>query len=226
MALPAAIEDGEVARVTHAGLHQLVAGTHQVSGRLLAPLSLREGLVASLESPRSSGEHLLPAFFSGMGNLHWVYFPIFRELTQEETLRAGQIILNAKTPKEVKIKVERPTILRILSDASFKDAAAADANARGYLESRARAEAWALTWFLLEKKLSEYFKFLHELDRMPRDFELKPELVEEAFARAFGIQSAADPRKADPAKLKELETAWLEELKIKYLPVKNPFKSP
>jgi len=223
-ALPAALEEGAVASVTQAGLRQLAAATHCLPTRLVLPQAIREGFVAHFETPRSNGEFLYPTFYSGLGNLHWTYLDVFRSLISDETRRNGFIVVHANKPGARKVKIDQPTILRVLTDVSFQEARYAPVDSRSFLETRARAEAWALTYFFLDKKLPEYMRFLEELDRLPRDFELTPAIVEEVFARSFGIQSAADPRKADPAHLNALEAAWIQEWNLKFIDPKITFK--
>ena len=74
--------------------------------------------------------------------------------------------------------------------------------------SKARTMAWAMTYFLAQKKLDGLLRYFDELARLPRDLELDEDTLQLAFARAFDLVSPAQPNQIDPSKAMRLAAEW------------------
>jgi hypothetical protein len=218
LAAQAAQEEGEVNATTHEGIVQLAVATGVLPRRVLLPTAVKYGFTSFFHTPKSQfafKDLESPAYFSGMGGPHWVHLPFFRKLVDAE--RKGEVILNEKTTIERKLKIEKMSIPQILGDASFERAQKADDKEKPVLEEKARAEAWALTYFLARNKLDQYRKFLEGLGRLPRDMELTPEIVELVFAQAFGLVDRSNPDKINTDGLASLEREWREYMELQQL---------
>jgi hypothetical protein len=203
LAQAAAEEEGEISTVTHEVTQQLAAATGLLPRRVQVPSSVRLGIGSFFETTRSSGEWEFAALWSGVGSAnHWVYLPLFRKIKDAE--KSGTLSLD----KDRKIKVTKPNILRIISDQEFAAADRAVADDQPVLRDVARADAWALTFFLAREKLPQLLKFYQELGRLPRDMELTGDIIEHAFAIAFDLQDSQNPNKLDTEKANRLEKEW------------------
>jgi hypothetical protein len=227
----AAIEEGELASVTHEGVQQLAAATGVLARRVQVPMSVRFGLGAFFETPKSYGETDAPALWSGVGGPHWVYLPLFKKLVEAD--KSGTLSFDRGGYADRKIKVDKLSLLKVLTDHNFEAAAKAKAEEQDILRDKARAESWALMHFLMRQKQTQLRAFFDELASMPRDMDLSPEIVEAVFARSFGLQRADDPDRTDPDKLASLEKAWKDflgyqafEVNLSETPAKKPQQPP
>jgi hypothetical protein len=75
----------------------------------------------------------------------------------------------------------------------------------------ARGTAWALVYFLLDKKkTAQLLQFTHELNHLPRDLELDERTLQACFGRAFNLIDAKDPRRLDPVKSRAFASEWFD----------------
>jgi hypothetical protein len=67
----------------------------------------------------------------------------------------------------------------------------------------ARSTAWALTYYLIEKRRSpeKLIAYCKELDSLPRDLDLDERALEACFAKAFDLGESRNPHRLDKAKL-------------------------
>jgi hypothetical protein len=203
LALVAAEDEGEISTVTHEVTQQLAAATGLLPRRVQVPAAVRLGIGSFFETVRSNGEWEAPALWSGVGTAnHWLYLPLFRKIKDAE--KSGTVSMDS----DHKAKVQKPNILRIISDQDFAAAERADASEREIKRDTARAEAWALTFYLARERLPNLLRFYQELGRLPRDMELTPDVVEHAFAIAFDLQDAQNSNKVDAEKVARLDKDW------------------
>src|SRR5207302_8882317 len=101
-------------------------------------------------------------------------------------------------------------LLSVIGNDYFKESPKKDPSVK------ARATAWALTYYLAQKRLDGLYSYYKELSRLPRDLELDGDALLDCFARAFGCVDAANKR--DDRKLADLADAWMnyieEEVKL------------
>ncbi|HMO37710.1 MAG TPA: DUF1570 domain-containing protein, partial [Gemmatales bacterium] len=88
LANQAALEEGETATATYEAFRQIVAATNYMPRTVMLPRSVRHGLTSFFATPKSSGEHNLPALWSGIGGEHWLHLPVFRKLA--DARKAGE----------------------------------------------------------------------------------------------------------------------------------------
>jgi hypothetical protein len=203
LALEGAKEEGENATVTHEGTQQLAAASGLLPRRVRVPTAVRLGLGSFFETPKSSGELGSPSLWTGIGGENWVYLPLFKKLVKAD---GGSIKLDEKDTKAKGTKLDKLSILRVLSDRGFEKADRADKADQETLKHVARAEAWALTYYLARDKLDNLRKFYDELTKLPRDMELTPEIVEQCFGAAFGLLD--ENGKINSDMLGNLERDW------------------
>src|SRR5207248_1896204 len=77
----------------------------------------------------------------------------------------------------------------------------------------ARCTSWAFIYYLAQKgKLDYLASYGKELNKLPRDMDLNDMILQGCFAKAFDMAETRDPRQIDSVKLKNLATAWIEEM--------------
>ncbi len=215
VAAQAAREEGEVSTIMHETVQQLMAATGMLPRHVLIPRAIRDGLASFYASPRSQGEINLPALWTGIGGEHWQYLPVFRRLMDAE--KGGKFSWPSHFG-ETRFDVGKISIPRIITDQNFLAAEQASSSEKLFYQTRAKAEAWALMYFLSHKKYDQLQKFMAELSQLPRDMELSTDILEQAFARAFDLH--ADPSKPEIAapKLDMLEKEFREFMQYQILP--------
>src|SRR5262249_52613299 len=72
----------------------------------------------------------------------------------------------------------------------------------------ARTKAWALTYFLMQRKLPQMERYLQELSALPRDMEFDDAVHTECFARAFNLLDAKEGR-LNPQAVSRLANEWI-----------------
>jgi hypothetical protein len=227
LAMEAAKEEGEVATVTHEGTQQLAAATGLLSRHVRVPSAVRMGLGCFFETPKSAGDLNLVSLWSGIGDAHWVYAPLFKRLASAEA--AGTLALDEKNATAKPLRIDKLNPVRILTDGGFERADKAEKGDKDSYRTVARAEAWALTHYLMREKLSNLRRFYAELSQLPRDMDLTPEIIEMTFARAFDLVDAGNPDRIDQDKLAALERAWKNSMgyvKLEEDPNREPKEKP
>jgi hypothetical protein len=212
----AAAEEGEISTITFEAVQQLASASGLLPRNVLVPQAVRAGLASFFATPRSSSELNLPSLWTGIGGQHWVYLPVFRKLLDAEKEKDARVRWEERG-ETTNYPIEKLSILSIIADEDFGAADRANKGENFFKKTKAEAEAWAVTYFLAQKKLEPFRRFYDELAQMPRDMELPAEVVKQAFARAFDLH--ADPAKPDiaPAKVEQLEKEFREFMNFQVL---------
>jgi hypothetical protein len=182
-------EDGERAGVSHNASRQLLVASGLLPGNVAAPEWIQFGMGSFFETP-------LGAPWACPTDLSPMHFPTFFAETMKETGSDGK---------------KMAAVLRgVVSDAAFRNTV--NESNRPYALRRARANAWALTYFLAAGdaeglRLVKLRRYLSELSKLPRDREVDEEVLLGCFARAF---ECWDARKngVDEVRLQALAERW------------------
>ncbi len=215
VAAQAAREEGEVSTIVHETVQQLMATTGMLPRHVLIPQSIRDGLTSFFASPRSDGVINLPSLWTGIGHEHWQFLPVFRKLLDAE--KTGKFTWPNHFG-EKSFDVGKISIMRIITDQNFQLAEQASSADKLFYRTRARAEAWALIYFLAHKKFDQLQKFMAELSQLPRDMELSTDIMEQAFARAFDLLTDPSKPEISSAKVETLEKEFREFMTYQVLP--------
>lgn len=207
IATNAAIDEGEVATATLEAFRQVCAATGYMPRSVMLPRSVREGLASFFSTPKSSGDHNLPALWSGIGGEHWLHLPLFRKMAEARKSNDPSMTVDQKLPTRRSVKIGKLDVMAVVTDRVFEKAEKASKEDRDFLLQKAGAESWALTYYLAKSRMAELKKFYDELAQMPRDLELSPEALELAFGRAFDLLDASG-EKLDKTKVEKFESDW------------------
>ncbi len=82
--------------------------------------------------------------------------------------------------------------------------------------ARARTLSWALTYFLMEKKLDQYLQFLEAISNLPRDTEIDDSTLLRTFCKCMELgEESYDPNKplTELDKLNGFAVAWANFMK-------------
>jgi hypothetical protein len=206
LAARAALEEGELATATFEGVQQLVAATDLLPRRVQVPQAIRFGLASFFETPKSYGELDYPCLWSGVGGNHWVHLRLYKKLNDSD--KRGVLTFDKGAYFDKSVKIDKLNLLKIITDQNFEAIAKAPKDDRDVLRDKARAEAWAVTHFMLRQRLPQTLKFWNEIAQLPRDMDLSPEVIESCLARAFELEDANNPHRADADKLASFERSW------------------
>lgn len=225
LAKNAALDEGETNTATHQAFVQLVGTAGLLPRAVQLPRSVRVGLASFFATPKSSGELNLPALWTGIGGPHWLYLPLFRKLAdaQKSGSDKGEITVEEKTANAHRVKVGPLDLIAVITDRNFDASEKAETKDRDFLREKAKAESWALCYFLLYKKPDQFRKFFNEIREMPRDLDLSAEVLEQAFGQAFDLLDAKG-EKIDTAKVTRLQSEWLSHMAFVKLPADNSEK--
>jgi hypothetical protein len=172
--------DSEIASASHSIARQLVYATGMLPRNVNAPEWVQFGMASFFETPPGAPWRS----YTAISHLYW---PAYRKLQEGK----DEVHLEAK-PLE--------TMRRVVTDSYFREDTSTDsAEVRGAKQLRARATAWSLTFFLMNRKLAGLQRFNKELSRLPRDLALDGEVVWGCFERAFNKD-----------KLEKMATEWDE----------------
>ena len=174
-------EDGEAAAVSHSGTRQLLTASGLLPRCVTLPQWLQSGTGSFFETPYCSP-------WKQYGAPHWIYLFSFRELQKQKKLGAPHQLLRD-----------------IITDKYFKES-----KKKGQPSVKARATAWALTYYLAQRHLPELLRFYKELSRLPRDLDFDNAVVMRCFARAFGCVDARN--NLDEAKFTSMANNWVSEM--------------
>ncbi len=179
-------EDTEQASVSHSGTRQILVGAGLMPHSVDLPQWIQSGIGSFMQTPYGSP-------WRGYGAPHWSYLLSFRELKKDKKLPPADQLLRS-----------------VIADTYFKEGKKKDPSVK------ARATAWALTYFLAQKKLDYLQSYFKQLSRLPRDIDLDGDALLDCFARAFDCMDGSNKR--DDRKLSDLAEAWMnfmeEEVKL------------
>jgi hypothetical protein len=193
-------EDSEIATVTHEGTRQLLAATGLMPRNVAAPQWDQFGLASFFDSPKGSP---------------WVTVGT----PSATVMDPYNYLAHYKAAADAK-KLDTPpakALEKVVTDEYFREAAAAvPKDKKGNRETpkevnariRARSMAWALTYFLAQKRLDGLIRYQHDLAKLPRDMEFDKDILLLTFARAFDLVNPARPQEVDQAKLARLADDW------------------
>lgn len=194
--LKALEDEWEANTITHEASRQLIYASGLLPRNVNAPEWVQFGAGAFFEKPLQSP-------WGGAGGPNAYYLPRFKEYNRAKKYGPGTL----------------ETLVSVVTDANFRSLpdktkphdgesqAAADRRSAELHTRRARAGAWALTYFLMQRERAGLQRFTKELSRMPRDVELDGQVLLAAFAKAFDAQNP--DRTVNTAKLKTLADRWI-----------------
>ncbi|HMP57951.1 MAG TPA: DUF1570 domain-containing protein, partial [Gemmatales bacterium] len=223
LALQSAREEGEICTLTREAVLQVAFASGRLPHKLHVPESVAQGLTAFFSTPRSSTELNLPSLWSGIGGPHWTLLPVYRKLVEAEG-SGGKVSWPDLLAEP--IVLEKSSVMQIITDEHFRDAERASEDRRAFLKVRAQAEAWALTYFLMRKRPDQYRRFGEELATLPRDMELTPQMIAQAFARAFDLIGDPESGEIAQGKVDDLEREFRSFMSYQVLAVETADKGP
>jgi hypothetical protein len=203
LVLKALEEDNEASAVSQEGPRQLLAAASLLPRNVAIPQWTQFGMGSFFGTPPGSPWPTLGApGASLLDNNNYLY-------TYQTWLTEKKL----DTPKTALEKVVTDQYFRVAKDT--KDPAAV---------LKSRTMAWALTFFLANKKLDGLLRYFEELSKLPRDLQFDDPVLLLTFARAFDLIDARNPDRIDQAKLEALANDWQSYLKKTPLEVAETIK--
>jgi hypothetical protein len=196
--LKAMAEESIRASVSHEATRQLLVGTGLLGVSVEAPEWVQFGTASFFETP-------VGAFWPGIGAPHWTYMVKFK-LWKKEDQKAETPDAQGRVP-DVEKKLDTPdvAIRSVITDKYFRDAREEEKKS---LQTKARTMTWALTYFLMNKKLDGLLRYYGELQALPRDMVPDDDTLMRCFGRAFELMDHSDPSRVDDNKLAKLAEEW------------------
>lgn len=221
----AALDEGDTSTATYEAFQQAISASGFMPRTVVMPRFMKEGITSFFSTPKSSGEHNLPALWSGIGGEHWLHLPLFRKMAKaREAGENAEITVDEKLPTRHKVKIGKLDVMAVVTDRVFDRADKAKKEDQTFMMQKAQAESWALTYYLAKKRMGDMKKFCDELAQMPRDLELSPEVLEQAFGRALDLLDASG-EKLDKSKVEKFESDWAKHMNFANLTVDTAEKS-
>jgi hypothetical protein len=185
----AVAEDAERATISHEAIRQLLFATGLLPRNVEVPEWIQYGLASFFETPEG-------AFYGGVGLPSWSNLIDFKYHRKKSKLgSAKDVLLNLVSDRyflQARESAHRLDANRYRSE-NLANKAKDD-------QEIARSTAWALVYFLAkEGKLNTLLRYSAELDRLPRDLELSPNVLRSCFSRAFGLPDS---------RLQEIGNEW------------------
>jgi hypothetical protein len=179
-------EDGELATVSHETPRQLLAASGLLARHVAAPRWAEFGMGGFFGTSRGSPWQTLGS-------------PSTSLLEADNYLYTYKVWRKAKKLDDPKTALEK-----VVTDGYFR---MAQEDKENVAAEKARATAWALTYFLAQRKTPELLAYYGELSRLPRDLEFDDQVLLRCFARAFGL---IDPKtnQPDQARLATFAREW------------------
>jgi hypothetical protein len=205
--LERALEDeAQRAAVSHEGSRQLLVASGLLPRTVVPPQWLQFGTAALFETPKGPfpGARFTAqnAYYAGVGAPSWEYLRPFKELI---------VRLEGRNPTQTGLGPASPAELlkQVVTDGHFNAVLGAKDLPGLY---RARTTAWALTYYLAQKRLPGLMRYFQEVAALPRDLEVDGKTLLAAFARAFDVANATQDD-IDPAKFEEFAKNWVAFMK-------------
>jgi hypothetical protein len=222
--------EAEIASVSHEGTRQLAIAANLFPRTLATPQWISFGFASLFDTPKgpypaNTGAAKV-AFWQVYGAPNWAYLAPFRIWADS---------------KDALAKLDEPAVAlkRTITDYYFQSARK-DVNteidpslteserkrrekelARSKEELlRARAQAWALTYYLAQNRMADLQAYFQELGKLPRDLELDEQTMLLTFARAFKLTNA-DGNSVDESKLAVLANNWFAKMKATEVPMRD-----
>ena len=187
-------DEAERYTVTHASIRQLLIASEMFPRNVQIPDWTIEGLAAFFETPPG-------ALYPTIGAASWSHLVSFKHFQKTNRFASAEATLQNVITDAYFIKARR---LSKDARAPLDDADVPNAqNAAKEAWELARCTSWAYVYRLsVEKKLHYLFNFGDELNKLPRDLDLKETVLQASFARAFNMTSTRDARLVDAGELK------------------------
>jgi hypothetical protein len=198
-------DEAERAAVSHEGSRQLFVASGLVPRTAVLPQWVEFGSAAVFETPKGPF-HNAPiaaqtAFYPGVVGPSWAYLRPFHE-----EIKAAEGRPQGFNPADL--------LRSVLVDGQFNSVVSA-ADKDGLL--KARANAWALSYYLIKARLPGMMKFYQELSALPRDLEVDGKAILACFGRAFDMANRTNDG-VDPAAFEQFAKEWVSYVKGAPLP--------
>jgi hypothetical protein len=173
--------DSELASISHDATRQLIYAAGLLPRNVAAPEWLLFGVASFFETPTG-------APWPTTGAPSGEHLPIFKVLTKTK-------------------KLDKPyeALVQVVTDGYFRQSDLAGDKQGGL--RKARATAWSLAYFLIQKKPEALQRYAKEIGKMPRDIDLDGEVLLSCFAKA--LDCTDKDQKPDRKKLENLANQWL-----------------
>lgn len=213
-------EEANLAAVSHEGTRQLLVATGLIDRHVQVPEWIRFGFASLFETPKGPFVGLdgttQVAYWPGYGGPSWAYLRQFKKWAKSND-------------SYVKFDAPVDALKNTISDAYFhavrgKTNLEIDKNlSKSELEkrerelakikegmTRARAQAWALTYYLAKHRLDDLLAYCRELGTLPRDLEVDADTQLDLFARTFKLTGANG--QINESQLKALAEEWFTKI--------------
>jgi hypothetical protein len=180
-------EESSLASVSHEGSIQLAVATGLLARNVEIPEWAPFGLGSFFETPKG-------AFWPGVGAPHWTYMVKFKVWKDNKKLDSA--------PEAIR---------KVITNQYFREATGEESK---HPLMKARTMSWALTFFLMNRKLDQLLGFYQELDKLPRDLDFDDHTLLLAFARAFDLLDVSNPDRVDGLKLDKLAAEWYSYIEL------------
>jgi hypothetical protein len=168
-------EQSEQATASHQGARQLFATIGLLPRTVHLPEWVQFGLPSVFEVPGIDPDLQIGAFWPGVGVPSWTHLTRYKMIEQDKGLDPAEIALD-----------------RVVGDWYFREARLKnDPEAL----ARARALAWSLSYYLVNRRIDGLQRYSQELALLPRDLELEENVHRDCFARAFGLTDPGEKAK-------------------------------
>jgi hypothetical protein len=182
--LKKALEDeSERASISHEGTRQLLAAVGLAPRSIELPRWIDFGMASFFETPKGS-------FWTTIGGPNQLYLAEFKKRNRTRKLD----------------KIASEALKKVVTDWFFHQVKSGPTHDKDLMT--ARMSAWALTYFLANKKSDELLRYYQELRGLPRDLAFDEEVLLGIFARAFGLSDPTKPNELDANKLAILADQW------------------
>lgn len=214
-------EEAEIASATHEGTLQLIAASGLLPRTASAHEWVRYGLASFFEMPKApffghSTNIVKAAFWPSAGAPHWAWKPYYDELFASKQLGAAPIITLIETLIDQDFYTAHENARRVRERTGRGETLDEQSNLHRPKLARARTLSWALTYFLMEKKLDQYLQFLEAISNLPRDTEIDDSTLLRTFCKCMELgEESYDPNKplTELDKLNGFAVAWANFMK-------------
>jgi hypothetical protein len=213
-------EEAEVAAVSHEGTRQLLVATGLVGRNVQMPEWIQFGLASLFETPKGPFVGLdgtaQVAYWPGYGGPSWAYLRQFKRwaTSSDEFVKLdapANALRNTVTDLYFhQVRGQRNLDIDKKLSKSEREKRERELAKIKEGSSRARAQAWALAYYLSKYRLNDLLAYCQDLSTLPRDLEVDDETQWQLFARAFKLTGANG--EVEPGRLKEMASDWFDRI--------------
>lgn len=174
-------DEAVLAAVSNEGTRQLVAATHLLPRNVAVPQWIQFGIGSFFETTKG-------AFWPGTGAPSWTYATRYKAWEQ----------------LQINLDKSDEALKSVVTDGYFHKATETE----GASTMKARTMSWALSYYLMKKRLDGLLKYFDELGKLPRDMQFDEETLMGCFARAFELSVPDRPNEPDIQKFLFLAQDW------------------